>query len=71
MDMSVPINQTGGQAREADAKSPPRSANSSDLDAWLDRAGSGTDSGVQPGAARNGGSAKSVPPPAAPSGANC
>lgn len=40
-----------------------------DLDAWLDRAGSGTGSGAQPGAARNGGSAKSVPPPAAPSGA--
>src|SRR5512134_2632714 len=37
MEMSVPINQTGGQAREADAKSPPRSANSSDLDAWLEK----------------------------------
>ena len=38
MDMSVSINQTGGQGREAEpAKTPPRSPNSSDLDAWLEK----------------------------------
>ena len=38
MDMSVPINQTGGQPREPEAaKTPARGANSSDLDTWLEK----------------------------------
>ena len=38
MEMSVPINQTGGQVREPEAaKSPSHGANTSDLDAWLEK----------------------------------
>ncbi len=37
MDMSVPVDRAGGEAREADAAKPSRGANSSDLDAWLEK----------------------------------